>query len=378
MRKVALLLLVGLLTLAACGGGSGGGDTQSSDNGDAAQEGPAAAGPGLLATDPNSIATVTTLAGSGEEGLADGVGAAATFTQPVDVRVGPDGNLYIISFRGRRIARITPAGEVTTLAASESTGDVDGPVGEAEFGNSRSLAVAADGTIYFADWENKKLKKLSTDGVVSTVAETGFLEQIGIGPDGNILGTGGSNREYVMSVTPAGEITVVIGKKGIAGVSDGDAETAKFSNLSGLTWDAAGNFYLSQAISLRQKAGDQLIRMSDPAGNASTIAGQRFQEGYIDGPGIDAQFNYPVALAAAPDGTLFVADAVNNCIRRVSPGPDFEVTTVAGACGEAGELVDGDAETARFKNPQGITIDAEGNLYVADSLNNAIRKISFQ
>ena len=171
----------------------------------------------LLATDPNSIAMVTTLAGSGEQGSEDGVGAAATFTQPADVRVGPDGNIYAISFRGRRIVRITPEGEVTTLAFSEGTGDKDGPIGEAAFGNSRSLAVAEDGTIYFADWENKKLKKLSTDGVISTVAETGFLEQVIMDTDGNILGTGGSNREYVMRITPDGEISAAVGKQGVAG-----------------------------------------------------------------------------------------------------------------------------------------------------------------
>lgn len=378
MRKVALFLLVGTLLLAACGGGSDSGEAQSSDDTGDTSAGSSAVVSDLLATDPDSIAMVTTLAGSGEEGSADGVGAAATFTQPADVRVGPDGNIYAISFSGRRIVRITPTGEVTTLAYSEGTGDKDGPVGEAAFGNSRSLAVAADGTIYFADWENKKLKKLTPDGVISTVVETGFLEQVIMDTDGNILGTGGSNREYVMRISPDGEISAAVGKQGVAGASDGDAATAKFANLSGLAVDAAGNVYLSQGISLRQKAGDQLIRMSDPAGNATTIAGQRFQEGYVDGPGIDAQFKFPSALAAAPDGTLFVADSVNNCIRRVGLGPDYEVTTVAGACGEDGELVDGDGQTARFKNPQGLVLTEDGTLYVADALNNAIRKITFQ
>ena len=379
MRKLALFLLVGTLMLAACGGGgSDSGGAQSSDDSGGASAGGGAAVSDLLATDPNSIAIVTTLAGSGEQGSDDGAGAAATFTQPADVRVGPDGNIYTISFRGRRITRITPAGEVTTLAYSAGTGDKDGPVGDATFGNSRSLAVAEDGTVYFADWENKKLKKLTPDGVISTVAETGFLEQLMMESDGNLLATGGSNREYVMRITPDGQISEAVGKKGTAGAADGDAATAKFANLSGLAVDAAGNVYLSQGISLRQKAGGQIIRMSDPAGNATTIAGQRFQEGYVDGPGIDAQFKFPVALAAAPDGTLFVADSVNNCIRRVGPAPDYEVTTVAGACGEAGELVDGDGQTARFKNPQGIALTADGTLYVADSLNNAIRKITFQ
>ena len=73
-----------------------------------------------------------------------------------------------------------------------------------------------------------------------------------------------------------------------------------------------------------------------------------------------------------------MADSVNNCIRRVGPGPDYEVTTVAGACGESGELVDGDGQTARFKNPQGLVLTEDGTLYVADALNNAIRKITFQ
>lgn len=378
MRKVALILLVGLLVLAACGGGSDDDSAQSSVDTGGASSGGSAVTSGLLATDPNSLAMVTTLAGSGEQGSADGVGAAATFTQPADVRIGPDGNIYAISFRGRRIVRITPEGEVTTLAYSEGTGDKDGPAGEALIGNSRSLAVTEDGTIYFVDWENKKLKKLSPDGVITTVAETGFLEQLIVGPDGNFLATGGSNREYVMRITPDGEISPAIGLQGVAGVADGDAATAKYSNLSGLAMDAAGNTYLTQGISLRQKSGDQVIRMVDPAGNATTIAGQRFQEGYVDGPGLDAQFKFPTALTAAPDGTLFVADSVNNCIRRVGPGPDYEVTTVAGACGEDGALVDGDGLTARFKNPQGLVLTEDGTLYVADALNNAIRKITFQ
>ena len=112
MRKVALFLLIGLLMLAACGGGSdeSGGAQSSGDTGDTSS-GSSAATSDLLAIDPDSIAMVTTLAGSGEQGSDDGVGAAATFTQPVDVRIGPDGNIYAISFRGRRIVRITPEGE---------------------------------------------------------------------------------------------------------------------------------------------------------------------------------------------------------------------------------------------------------------------------
>lgn len=376
MQKIAWLLLIGALMLAACGG-SNQGDAQPADETGGDSSGGAAASSDRLATGPSSIALVTTLAGSGEQGSDDGTGAAATFTQPADVRIGPDGNIYAISFRGRRIVRITPAGEVTTLAFSKDTGDKDGPVGEALFGNSRSLAVAADGTIYFADWENQKLKKLTADGVISTIVETGFLEQTILDRDGNILATAGTNREYVMRITPDGQISEAIGKKGVPGVADGDAATAKFSNLSGLAMDAAGNAYLTQGISLRQKAGDQLIRMVDATGNALTIAGQRFQEGYGDGSGLDALFKFPVALAAAPDGTLFVADSLNNCIRRIDVGPEFEVTTVAGACGEGGALVDGDGQTARFKSPQGIAIADDGTLYVADSLNNAIRKITF-
>lgn len=375
MRNLFALLLIIALLLAACGG-SNGEDGDSGASG--AQVDDALAVDRLLAEDPNATAMVTTLAGSGEQGSQDGAGSAATFTQPVDVTIGPDGNIYAVSFRGRRIVRITPAGEVTTLAISESTGDKDGPAAEARFGNLRSLAVAEDGTIYFADWENKKLKKLTPEGEISTVAETGFLETMILDPDGNILAPAGSSREFVMRITPAGERSTAAGLEANAGSVDGDRATAKFSNLSGIALDEAGNLYVSQGISLRQKLGDQLVRKISPDGVSEIIAGQRFQEGYVDGPGIDAQFNFPAALAVAPSGTLFVADSVNNCIRRIGPPPTYEVTTVAGACGESGDLVDGDGLTARFKNPQGIAIDAEGNLYVADALNNAIRKITFQ
>jgi len=376
MRKLFPILLILALLMAACGG-SGGTSEEASPSSEDGQVAEVAEGT-LRGADPNSIAVVTTLAGSGEQGSQDGTGTEATFTQPADVAMGPDGNIYAVSFRGRRITRITPDGQVTTLAASPASGDKDGPAGDARFSELRSLAVAEDGTIYFADWTNKKLKKLTPDGQISTVAETGFLETMIWDGQGNMLAPAGSFREYIMRITPQGETSVFAGQRANAGSSDGTLETAKLSNMSGVAMDGAGNVYVTQAVSLRQKAGDQLIRTITTDGEVITIAGQRFQEGYQDGPGMDAIFDYPVALAAAPDGTLFVADSVSNCIRRVGPEPDYEVTTVAGACGESGDLVDGEGLDARFKNPQGLTLDADGNLYVADALNNAIRKIEFQ
>lgn len=381
MRKILLMLLVLGLVLAACGGGGGdeaADSEQGETEGEAVSSEAAATGAGLLATDPDSLAVVTTLAGSGEAGSEDGAGESATFTQPADVTVGPDGNVYAIEFRGRRVTRITPDGQVTTLLLSPGTGDKDGPASEARVGTLRSLVVVDDGTVYFSDWESKKFKKLTPDGQVSTVAETGFLEDLLLMPDGTILAPAGSFREYVMQITQEGETSAFAGQRASAGVADGPADVVKFANLSGIASDAAGNIYVSQGISLRQKAGDHVIRMIAPDGTASTIAGQRFQEGYLDGFGLDAQFAFPSALAAAPDGTLFVADSVNNCVRRVGPGPDYEVTTVAGACGQAGDLVDGEGESARFKSPQGLHLTEDGVLYVADSLNNAIRVITFQ
>lgn len=377
MRRILAFLMIAGLLLAACGGsGSPEGTEDASSPGEPGER--TGGSSGLLATDPNSVAIVSTLAGSGEAGNQDGVGAAATFTQPVDVALGPDGDIYMVSFRGRQIARITPDGEVTTLALSEGTGDKDGPIADARFGNLRSLAVGDDGTVYFVDWENRKLKRLTPEGQVETVAEPGFMETMIFDQEGNLIAPAGGAREFVARITPAGEVSVLAGQKGSGGVTDGTLDKAKFSNLSGIALDEAGNIYLTQSISLRNKSGDQVIRMIDVDGNVVTIAGQRFQEGYQDGPGIDALFNYPVALAAAPNGTLFVADALNNCIRRVGPAPDYEVTTVAGACNEAGDLVDGEGTNARFKGPQGLVLSEDGVLYVADSLNNAIRKITFE
>lgn len=379
MRKLlAILLILGLIA-AGCGGSDEGtGDDQQAGGEVVVDEGSDLA-PGMqYAINPNSGAVVTTLAGSGERGSSDGNGSAASFTQPADVFIGPDGDIYAVEFRGNRITRISPEGEVTTLLSSPASGDQDGPAGEARVGNLRSLAVAEDGTIYFVDWENKKLKNLAPDGQVSTVANTGFMETLMLDEEGNAVGPAGSLREVLIKVSPSGEQTVIAGASGRGGVTDGPLSGATFSNLSGVTRDAAGNIYVSQAISIRGKAGDQLIRKIGADGEVYAIAGQRFQEGYQDGPGMDAIFNYPVALAAAPDGTLFVADAVNNCIRRIGLEPDYEVTTVAGACGESGDLLDGQGQDARLKNPQGLALSEDGVLYVADSLNNAIRKIEFQ
>lgn len=379
MRKLLALLLILSLIAAGCGGSDEGTGDEQQAGGEVVLDESSDLAPGMqYAINPNSVAVVSTLAGSGERGSADGSGSAASFTQPADVFVGPDGSIYAVEFRGNRITRISPEGEVTTLLSSPASGDMDGPAAEARVGNLRSLAVAEDGTIYFVDWENKKLKKLTPEGQVSTVANTGFMETLMLDDEGNVVGPAGSLREVLIQVTPEGEQTVIAGASGRGGVADGPLADATFSNVSGVTRDGAGNIYVSQAISIRGKAGDQLIRKIDAAGEVYAIAGQRFQEGYQDGPGMDAIFNYPVALVAAPDGTLFVADAVNNCIRRVGTEPDYEVTTVAGACGESGELLDGQGLDARLKNPQGLALSEDGVLFVADSLNNAIRKIEFQ
>ena len=126
---------------------------------------------------------------------------------------------------------------------------------------------------------------------------------------------------------------------------------------------------------MRTRGGNQLIRVVSPDGEVSTLTGGRFITAYKDGPLAEARFHHPVDIAVNPAGDLFVADSLNHCIRRISS--DGMVSTVAGRCGYSG-YVDGVAEEAEFNLPQGLTLDSEGNIYVADTRNYRIRKIVFE
>lgn len=167
----------------------------------------------------------------------------------------------------------------------------------------------------------------------------------------------------IRKATLAGAVTILAGS-GSGGANDGTGAAASFFGPLGVAVDLSGNVYVADCI-------NNLIRTITPGGVVSTLAGSG-QASFTDGPGISAEFNGPRGIAVDSNGVIYVADTGNHRIRKITLGN--MVTTLAGD-GTAG-FTDGSGTGAQLASPQGVTADASGNLYIADTGNHSIRKIT--
>jgi hypothetical protein len=253
--------------------------------------------------------------------------ASAFVPFPVSISADGSGNLYVADASNDTIEKITISSQIATLAGTAGqTGIADGTGSTARFNDPTGVAAAFDGTLAVTDKANGTVRIITPAGVVSTLAGSTTLR-------GNVDGTGSS---------------------------------ATFSSPSGITRDSSGNFYIADAM-------NHTIRKVTPAGAVTTFAGSAGQSGTTDGVGIAARFNSPTGIDIDPSGNLFVSDTTNNLIRKVSS--TGTVTTVAGVSGVSGST-DGAGNVALFNQPAGIAVDNVGNVYVADTGNSTVRRIS--
>jgi len=340
-------------------------------------------------TSPSKVWVVSTLAGS-TEGFDDDVGAAAKFALPEGVAVDAAGNVYVADTYNHRIRKISTNGEVSTIAGGSTSGSRDGAATEnAQFNYPTGLALDSSGNVYVADQRNNLIRKISTNGQVSTIAggSQGFLDAAGrsaqfhyptglaVDSSGNIYVADQFNNR-IRKIAPAeGEsdrvVSTIAGST--QGSDDGAGTAAKFYHPTGVALDSSGNIYVADY-------NNHLIRKIAPAEGesdreVSTIAGGS-TSGSADGAGTSALFNTPYGLVVDAEGNLYVADRNNHLIRKITP--DRVVSTIAGGGRTAWGDTDGPGRSARFDNPTGVALDAEGNLYVADRSNNRIRKMEYK
>lgn len=390
--------------------------------------------------------TVTTLAGTGTSGddgsgapitgYADGSGADARFSYPQGIVLGPDGNLFVADRGNQVIRRVTPAGQVTTVAGVPgAAGSADGGQGSAHFTSPAGLAAGAGGALIVTDSADHTVRSVGLDGTVTTLAgaapRSGSQDGAGStarfnGPWGITRGADGSlyvadtGNATIRRIAPDGSVTTLAGSAGQAGMVNGIGSAARFERPTDVALDAAGNVLVADF-------GNSVIRRIAPDRTVTTFAGRPDRSQYIEGPPGTASLLEPQAVAWGPDGNAYVADRSGDAVARVTPqgaiatlygnqdsseapfgfgdpslllmprdltvdsagnvfvidshsalrriAPDGSLTTLAGVPFQV-ERRDGTGAQARFNTAQGLALDADGNLYVAEPY--AIRRVSPQ
>jgi hypothetical protein len=328
---------------------------------------------------PSQGYTFITLAGAANAGSQDGAGGAAGFNFEMGAASDKAGNVYVADTYNSTIRRISPDGMVTTVVGAAGVpGSANGVGSAARFLWPNGVAVKEDGTMYVADTYNNTIRKITPARSVSTLAGAagvaGFADGVGgaarfsqpgaVAVDSNgvlYVADGGNNS--IRRITPGGVVGTLAGWTN-AGYADGVGTNALLNGPAGVAVDGVGNVFVADT-------GNNTIRKIATNGVVSTLAGLAGTAGHVDGVGTNAQFNGPAGVAVDVAGNVFVADTYNYTIRRVAS--DGTVTTIAGAPGQYG-YQDGAGTNALFDLASGIAVDGRGNVYVADTDNNVIRK----
>jgi len=266
-------------------------------------------------------------AGSPTAGSNDGLGAAARFNQPHYLALDPTGNVFVTDTGNAVIRRITPAGSVTTyLGVPGSSIVVDGPATLARFAAPMGIFAISTGALLITEVNSHTLR----------------------------------------FVTAARDVATAGGSTGLSGSIDAFLESARFFQPTGVVVDSSQNTFIADTA-------NHTIRKVTLASAVTTIAGTAGQVGTVDGVGNAARFNRPRGLAIDRNDNLYVADSNNHTIRRITP--EGNVTTIAGLGGFSGSN-DGSGTGARFNTPWGVAVDGNGTVYVADTGNHTLRRIT--
>jgi hypothetical protein len=332
---------------------------------------------------------ITTIAGNGKRGFSGDGGPAtsAQLNQPHGVAVDGQGNVYISDAGNYRVRKVRPGGTITTFAGDGTPGILGdgGPATAARLSHVNSVAVDRQGNVYISDHGSGRVRKVSLDGTITTIAGGGSPRgdggpatlarlyaplQVAVDGPGNVYIADYADQR-VRKVSPGGTITTFAGtgKGGFSG-DGGPATSAQLDEPYGVAVDGPGNVYIAEFANHR-------VRKVSPGGTITTFAGTG-KAGFSGdgGPATSAQLNEPVGVAVDGRGNVYIADFRDHRVRRVSGGT---ITTLAGTgagSGDGGFSGDGGpASSAQLSYPFGVAVDGQGNVYITDRNNGRVRKV---
>lgn len=298
--------------------------------------------------------TVITLAGS-TDGFADGSGTSAKFNSPKGLATDAQGNVYVADYANSSVRKITPSGIVSTFAGNGLPGYTDDNGTSAQFSYLEGIAADFYGNVYVADPGNGRIRKITSTGIVSTFAQVQGSSGVAVDDLGNVFVTSANN--IIFKIDPTGFVSTLAGT-GTAGFADGNGTSAQFNRPEGISIDLQGNIYVADRLNYR-------IRKITPAGIVSTLV-------VI---GSSASFSGPQGITIDTQGNLYVSESGANpnwhLIHKITSAGVESVIA-----GSTEGYVNGSGSVAHFDVPWGITIDAQGNIYVSEYRGNRIRKIS--
>jgi streptogramin lyase len=314
-------------------------------------------------------------------GTNNGPASQALFSDPTGIAVAVDGSVYIADNQNHTIRKISANSTVETFAGKAGEpGNANGPKSEARFDSPSGIVVAPDGTLFVTDTGNHTIRCISANGDVSTIAgiagQSDFANGIGSdarfnSPLGIARSTSGtlyvadSGNHVVRAIAPDNTVTTLAGEPEVWGSSDGTGAAAHFNNPVGIAMDSHGAIFVADA-------NNYTIRKISSLGEVTTFVGLTGKDGSADGPGTQARFGKPAELAIDSRDNLYVTDSLNHTIRKITSA-GF-VSTVAGLVGRDGSN-DGVNGAGRFFNPYGIAVSPKGELFIADTYNQTIRKL---
>ncbi|MEW2121908.1 RICIN domain-containing protein [Streptomyces sp. NPDC005474] len=337
----------------------------------------------------DSAPWISTVAGTGVAGFEgdNEPAVSAQLDHPYGIAVDSSGTLYFSDFGNHRVRKITADGTISSVAGtgSEGYGGDNGPAVQAQLNRPREVAVDSAGAIYITDSGNHRVRKVTADGTITTVAGTGTAGFSGDdgpataaqlnGPLGvavhstGVLYVAEYHNHRVRKITTDGTISTVAGtgKAGFGG-DGGPATSAQLHHPYGLAVDSAGDLYIADGQNHR-------VRKVTADGTITTVAGTGTASfGGDGGPATSGQLNLPVGMVVDSTGVLYVAEYRNHRVRKITA--DGTITTVAGTgiAGISGD--DGPATSGQLNLPYGLAVDCVDTLYIADHRNHRVRKVT--